>query len=188
MKKSIFTLLAILMIASGVAHATQGTDGNVATKRETGAPGYVPYREYQLVRYGAQSVNDTSLTAGDVVTWDCASDDGVTIGLVGVINSVDSVAGVVVSTVIQTAEAASLTPGLDYGRRNWGWIQVKGYTSTINIVDGPGAAGGSIMASGTARNATNSIGAANGTRRLMGFAYDAWTGAGGATDEAQIDL
>lgn len=186
MKKLSLAVVALLLATSSVGLATQPDNGGPSAKRELGAPGYIPYKEYQLVRYGAQSPNDSSLTANDVVTWDCVSDDGITIGLVSSFNSVDAVAGVVVSTIIATAEAAGQTPGIDYGRRNWGWIQVSGYVSDVNMIDGPTAAGGSIQASTTARNATRAEGSTGTTRRIMGFAYDAWSGA--ATNEAQINL
>lgn len=176
MKKSIFALLAILMIASGVAYAVQSPDGNAHDTRGMGAPGYVPYREYQLVRYSESGPNGTSLTAGDVVIWDCVSDDGVSVGLVGVAGSSDAVAGVVVSTAIQTVEltGVDMTASLDYGRRNWGWIQVRGYNTSVNLVGGGvAAAGQSLKASDTARNADASVNTGTGViRRVLGFAYD----------------
>jgi len=185
MKKMLFVFIALLTLVSP-AFATQD-EGTVGPneKRETGALGYVPYKEIQLVRWGENmpSPLNGNLSAGDVVVWDCVSDDGVTIGLVSATNSVDAVAGVVVSTRIQSADTTGTTPGIDYGRRNWGWIQVKGFTTDINMVGGP-AAGASIVASATARNATAAL---NGPgQRVMGFAFDA--SASGAGAEAMIDL
>lgn len=176
MKKSIFALLAILMIASGVAYAVQSPDGNAHANRETGAPGYIPYREYQLVRYSESGPNGTSLTAGDVVIWDTVSDDGVSVGLVGTVGSSDAVAGVVVSTAIQTVELSgvTMTASLDYGRRNWGWIQVRGYNTNVNVVGGGvTTAGQTLKASDTPRNADASVNTGAGViRRVLGFAYD----------------
>jgi hypothetical protein len=183
MKKYIVSFVALLTLVSGSAFATQDSDGRASDKREiAGAPGFVPYKEYQLVRYADVAANQSSLTSGDVVVWNCVSDDGVTIDLVGATNSADAVAGVVVSTVIQTAEAVGMTPGIDYGRRNWGWIQVKGYNTNINMVGTAPAAGGAIKASDTARNADRALGNSSAVK-VMGFAYD------NSTDtEAGIDL
>lgn len=190
MKKSILSLVALLTLVSGYAYATQNELYGPSEKREiSGVLGYVPYKEYQLVRWGENGPNPTggNLSAGDVVTWDCVSDDGVTIALVGAANSVDAVAGVVVSTLIQSADTTGTTPGIDYGRRNWGYIQVKGFTSDINIINGPSLAGGALVASSTARNATAATFVSTGTvgtKRLLGFAYDASSD----TSEAMIDL
>lgn len=176
MKKYIFSLLALLMLASGVAVAQQN-EGTVGanTKREIpGALGYVPYKEIQLVRYPVNlNAGGNNLSAGDVVVWDAVSDDGVTINLITSAVSTDAVAGVVVSTIIETADSVGTTPGMDYGRRNWGWMQVRGYCPTVNITSGPDSAGGVIVASKTARYATGPTIGWNRTQRPMGFAYDA---------------
>lgn len=185
MKKYIISLVALLTLVSGTVYATQNENGGPNRKREIGAPGFVPYKEFQLVRFGENAPNGTSLTLSDVVTWDCVSDDGVTVGLVGTPNSIDAVAGVVVSTVIQTVETTGTTPGVDYGRRNWGYIQVKGFNNDINIINGPALAGGALIASTTARNATAANSNAGGTNHVvLGFAYDASSD----TSEAQINL
>lgn len=174
MKKYIISLVALLTLVSGQAFATQGEgSGGPNAKREiSGAPGFVPYKEYQLVRYGENGPNSATLSAGDVVTWDCVSDDGVTIGLVGAVNSVDAVAGVVVSTVINTVEVTGTTPGVDYGRRNWGYIQVRGLSTKVNVTGGSAVVGSSLVASATARYATAAL-PINGGQRNLGFAYDA---------------
>lgn len=178
---SILTLVVLFGTMSGnVSYATQdeGTSGANAKREISGAPGFVPYRQYQLVRWGENGPNPTggNLSAGDVVVWDCVSDDGVTIALVGATNSVDAVAGVVVSTRIQSVEVTGTTPGVDYGRRNWGYIQVSGFSNKVNVINGPTIAGGALVASATARNATAATLAPSGsvgTQRVMGFAYDA---------------
>ena len=112
-----------------------------------------------------------------MVVWDCISDDGVTAGLVGTA-STDAVAGVVVSVNIPTADAVGTTAQTDYGRRNWGYVQVKGLCTKVNITAGPGA-GSSIAASTTSRYATTAAagavtaGSSIIVPKPMGFAYDA---------------
>ena len=89
--KKLISLFALLTLVSGVAYAYD-TDGNSAQKREIpNTPGYVPYREYQEVRFGADGPNDVALSAGDVVVGDSVSDDGITVGLAGTAGSVDAV-------------------------------------------------------------------------------------------------
>jgi len=178
MKKLLLSLVAALvLIQGGVSYATQDEGQTGAnTKRSNGsALGYVPYKELQLVRWGENGPSPTNgnLSAGDVVVWDCVSDDGVTIALVGSTNSSDAVAGVVVSTVIQSADSVGTTASIDYGRRNWGYIQVRGYNTNVNMVGTAPAAGAAIRASDTARNAEAS-GTSGGSLkgRVIGFAYD----------------
>lgn len=170
--KKLFSLFAILALVSGVAYAYDA-DGNPNTKREVdGAPAWVPYREYQLVRWAENSPGtSTWLTAGDVVVRDCISDDGVTIGLVATA-STDAVAGVVVSVNIPTADSVGTTAQTDYGRRNWGYIQVSGHCAKVNVTGG-GAAGSTLVASTTARYATAPNGVPASGQKALGFAYDA---------------
>lgn len=181
--KRLFSFIAILSLVSGVAYAYTD-DGNASVKRAiAGAPASVAYREYQLVRYpnNLNLGSNTPLTAGDVVVWDCVSDDGITVNVVLASNSADAVAGVVVSPTIGSADTVGTTPATDFGRRNWGYIQVKGLCTNINTV-GTLLAGGSIKASDTARNAddANVVGT---HARVMGFSYDA-----GVDSEAYINL
>lgn len=193
MKKYIFSLFALLVLGTGLVYA-QGDEGTTGanTKREiSGALGYVPYKELQLVRYAeTQNLGSLALSAGDVVVWNTISDDGVTIGLVGTTGSVDSVAGVVVSTIINTADSTGTTPGVDYGRRNWGFIQVRGLCPVVNVTSG-GPAGSSLIASSVSRYATGTPGELTtaGTTprvyRFMGFAYDA---SSQGQSEALLDL
>lgn len=174
MKKYIIAVVALLVLATGsLAHAYSEGTASPSAKRQTNAPGYVPYKEVQLVRFGANEPDAVGLSAGDVVLWDTVSDDGVTIMLAASTVSTDAVAGVVVSPTIGTVETVGTTPGVDYGRRNWGFVQVKGYCPTVNITGGPVLAGGAIFASGTARYATKSATVYNASNRTMGFAYDA---------------
>lgn len=184
--KKLISFIAILSMMGGVAYAYEYKgDGNANTKRAIeGAPAYVAYREYELVRFAENGQNGVQLSAGDVVVADCVSDDGVTIGLAGTVASTDAVKGVVVSPTIPTCDVTGSTAQTDFGRRNWGYIQVKGYCSTVNITGGPSIAGGVIVASSTARFASAPP-TANSNYRPMGFAYDASTTAVG---EAYIDL
>lgn len=174
MKKHIFALFAVLSLVSGSVYAYDA-DGNANRKRAIdGAPAWVAYREYQLVRYpnNLDAGSNTPLSAGDVVVWDCVSDDGVTVNLVGSTNSADAVAGVVVSTTIPSADVAGTTPQTDFGRRNWGYIQVRGLCTNVNTV-GQTTAGVAIKASDTARNADTASGADSVNKgQKMGFAMD----------------
>ena len=182
--KKFISLVAMLSFVSGVAFAYDA-DGNQNTKREmAGSPAWVPYREYQLVRFGENAPNSTALSQGDVVLNDCVSDDGVSVGIVGAANSVDAVAGVVVSVTIPTADTVGTTAQTDYGRRNWGYIQKKGLCTKVNVIAG-GAAGTALVASDSLRCATAGTPGKAGYRAL-GFAYDA-SGAGNAND-VYIDL
>jgi len=179
MTKRIFGFIAILSLVSGVAFAYDA-DGNPNTKREiAGSPAWSPYREYRLVRFPENAPNSTALTAGDVVVADCVSDDGVTVNLVSAASSADAVMGVVVSTTIPTADVVGTTVNTDYGRRNWGYIQVSGFCTNVNMVGTAPAGGQSLKASDTARNADVAVNTLNGlpTGRVMGFAYDASTNA-----------
>lgn len=191
MKKRLFSLFVILSMLSGMAYAYDA-DGNANKKREIdGAPGFLAYREYLLVRWAENGASPTggNLSAGDVVVADCVSDDGVTVALVSATNSIDAVRGVVVSSTIQSCDVTGTTSTTDFGRRNWGYIQVKGFTIKCNVINGPVVAGGSLVASTTARNATAASFVTTGTigsHKLLGFAYDA--SADGVNSEAHIDL
>lgn len=172
MKKYIIAVVALLVLATGsLAHAYSEGTASPSAKRETEAPGYVPYKEVQLIRFGENGPNGVGLSAGDVVVWNTVSDDGVTIALTGTGMSADAVAGVIVSATIGTVETVGTTPGIDYGRRNWGFMQVRGYCPTVNVTGGS-IAGSSLAASPTARYATAAQ-AGNAGVKVMGFAYDA---------------
>lgn len=191
MNKKLISLFTLLALLSGVAYAYDA-DGNANVKREiAGAPGYLAYREYQLVRWAENAASPTggNLSAGDVVVADCVSDDGITIAVISSTNSTDAVRGVVVSSTIQSSEVTGTTAITDFGRRNWGYIQVKGLCTTVNMISGPAVAGGSLVASSSVRCATAAATVATGTigtKRVMGFAYDA-SGSGNA-NEVYIDL
>lgn len=183
MKKQIIALFAILALIGNVAYAYDA-DGNANVKRQVdGAPAYFAYREYQLVRYPA-SGNQISLSAGDVVLRDCISDDGISVNLASQGTSVDAVAGVVVSATIPTADVVGTTAQTDFGRRNWGYIQVKGLCTYANVNGGTATSGSSLIASSTLpRYATASTGSAATTQRLLGFAYDA-----SAQGQSEVDI
>ena len=192
--KSIKYFILVLSVLFGIASQNvsyaYNADGNPNEKREIdGAMASVPYREYQLVRFAENNLVGVQLTAGDVVVRDCVSDDGVTVGLAGTVGSTDAVVGVVVSPTIKTCDITGSTVITDFGRRNWGYIQVKGYCATVNITGGPAIAGGTIIASATPRFATAdyaNAGTVDSSKgRSMGFAYDASVTAVG---EAEIDL
>jgi len=173
MKKLFYSfLLASFLIGGGVAIAYN--DGSAVNNKEaSGGSAADPVRVYTLVRYPNTTDVGVALSAGDVVIWDCVSDDGVTVNLVTVAGSSDAVAGVVVSSTIPTADQANTAAG-DIGRRNWGYIQTYGVNSTVNIISGPAVAGQSLIASDTARYATSGVTVQAATqKRTLGFAYDA---------------
>lgn len=176
MKKLLSLIATGLLLASSMAFA-YSDGGLINVKEMSGGTSADPVRVYRLVRYPEADANGTSLTAGDVVVWDCVSDDGVTVNVLASTASTDAVAGVVVAT-IATGEVGSAgnTAVQDIGKRNWGYIQVKGLCTFVNVAPAGGSAGVSVVASGTARNAraTVAFGAlGGGTPRLLGFAYDA---------------
>lgn len=176
-KFKLFSLLILLVSAfvPMVAFAYPD-DGSVADKWSNPNPND-PYKIFTLVRYPSTSANEPGLSKGDVVIWDTVSDDGVTVNIstsTGVFNntsSIDAVAGVIVSTLIPSADQANSAGG-DINRRNWGWMQVYGYNSTVNITGGNALAGTGLVASNTVpRYATTAV--ATLENRSMGFAFDA---------------
>lgn len=184
----VLTLSVLLGIGSGSVYAYDA-DGNPNTKREiSGAPGSIAYREYQLVRYAENGPNGTSLSQGDVVVGDCVSDDGITVAVAGATNSVDAVRGVVVSVTIPTCDVTGTTAVIDFGRRNWGYVQVKGLCTKVNMFGSNLApAGSSVVASATARNAVSATATqGQGGVKILGFAYD--TAVAGNSNEVNIDL
>lgn len=168
--KFILILAVLFGIASGVAFAyDEGSQRN--TKLAHPGLDADPVRVITLVRYAESAQNELPLSAGDVVLWDCLSDDGVTVGLLSSINSRDAVAGVAVGT-IPTAEVGGFSAANDAGKRNWGYIQIEGLCTFVNIAPTSGVAGSALIASPTARCATTST-ATLGPTRVLGFAYDA---------------
>lgn len=180
--KFILILAVLFGIASGVAFAyDEGSQRN--TKLAHPGLDADPIRVITLVRYAESAQNELPISAGDVVIWDCLSDDGVTVGLLSSINSRDAVAGVAVGT-IPTAEVGGFSAVNDSGKRNWGYIQIKGLCTFVNIAPTSGVVGSALVASATARNATTST-LQQGPSRTLGFAYDA-TSTG--QSDAFIDL
>lgn len=175
MKKLIYSiLLAFLLAGNGVAFS-YSNDGNDHLIEGPGGPASDPVRVYSLVRYADQGPNRPSLSAGDVVIWNCVSDDGVTVALVGDgAGSADAVAGVVVSPTIPTDDqaGAGFTASQELGRRNWGYIQKYGLCTVVNFSLGSAVVGSGIKAGDIPRTATaatmTDIQGAN-----LGFAYDA---------------
>lgn len=186
--KKLLSLFAILSFVSGIAYAYDG-DGNTNKKREIeGAPGYFAYREYQLVRFAANGVNDAGLSAGDVVVGDCVSDDGISVAVVGATSSGDAVRGVVVSATIPTSDVTGTTAITDFGRRNWGYVQVKGLCTKVNeLATNLAPAGSTLVQSSVGRNATGAAATPQSSgMKPLGFALD--TGTSGSTNDVYIDL
>ena len=172
MKKLIISFLAIaFLLGGGVVYAFRD-DGNPHQLRASGATDADPVRIYQLVRYAEDGANSVKLTAGDVVVWDCVSDDGISVNIYSAVQSVDAVAGVVVSPEIPTADNTAGTSAVsDLGHRNWGYIQVYGYCAKVNMQSGSAVVGSAIIASGTVAREGTAVGGA--FHRILGFAYDA---------------
>ena len=187
MRKLRYLLLTLSLLTVSVGAFAYDGDGFASKKRQIeDAPASFPYREYQLVRYAEMSKDGVGLSAGDVVVRDTVSKDGVTVGIAGTAGSVDGVVGVVVSKTIPTCDAGGLLLSTDFGRRNWGYIQVRGYCNKVNINSGPAVAGGVLFASQQPRYATGSTALITGDgTRSMGFAYN--TSSSGQ-DTAEISL
>jgi hypothetical protein len=128
-------------------------------------------RVYQLVRYAEGGAVARSLSAGEVVVWDCVSDDGVTIGLAGTVGSADAVAGVVISSTIRTSDNAA-TAANSVGSRNWGYIQTYGICNSA-MVQSTAVAGQAIGASDTASYGIPLTNSSGNYRAVFGFALDA---------------
>ena len=178
MKKLIYGfLIASMLFGGGVAFAYD--DGTVInTKEESGGYASDPVRVYQLVRYPETSAGDSNinnaLSTGDVVVWDCVSDDGVTVNVLLASNSQDAVAGVVVSANISTDQIAT-SASEDVGRRNWGYIQTYGFNDTVKVGDATLA--GQALEVGTGNLARWAV-ASNqntGSGVQFAFAYDVET-------------
>ena len=182
-----FLTLSVMALTVSVSAFAYDADGNPNKKREIdGAPGSVAYREYQLVRYAENGPNGTALSQGDVIVADCVSDDGITVAVAGSTNSVDAVRGVVVSVTIPTCDVTGTTAVIDFGRRNWGYVQVKGLCTKVNMLASAlPLAGSSTYASLTGRNA-GAVVAGNSGQKPLGFALDA--GASGSANDVYIDL
>jgi hypothetical protein len=173
MKKLFFSLLiASFLFGSGVAFAYQD-DGYPHRLKDSGATNADPVRVYQLVRNGLSGASTQQMTAGDVVVWDCTSDDGVTVDIMSTTSSSDAVAGVVVSATIPTSDQAVATAVADMGHRNWGYIQIYGLCKIVNVTSGPALAGGAVVASGTTARYATAKAASSTYGTNLGFAYNA---------------
>lgn len=167
-KKLSFIVLA-LSLMSGLAFASYDEGAYIHNvERSKGSPAD-PTRVYMLVHYAVNGTSTAGLTEGDVVVWDCVSDDGVTVAITGSTSSVDAVAGVLVGN-LPTSDTAG-TAAQNIGNRNWGWIQTYGHCAKIKTL-ATVVAGQALKASsstvGYAQGAENSINV-----RLFAFAYDA---------------
>lgn len=177
--KKYFVLAFVVLCGIAMVSGSFAYDEGIypASKDQAvGSPDQSP-RIYRFVRYAEMAASSRSLSAGEVVVWDCISDDGVTIGLIGTVaSSTDAVAGVTVGT-IQTAEANG-TAGAQVGKRNWGYVQVYGVNTdcmldgTVNIL-----AGGAVKAmEASGDNTSYGMGAATTQPgAIFGFALDAVT-------------
>lgn len=123
MKKCIAIFVAVLFIAGTAFAGTSGAPAhtNAIWVGGHGQPG-TPIQEYILVRNAHGSVKGTSagISSGDVLIWDTASADGVSV-------TRDTLgygfAGVAV-TDIATADTPSTVTPQD---KNWGYMCIRGY-------------------------------------------------------------
>ena len=174
MRKLIISILAITFLFVGSVCAYD-EGGAINIKEESRGSASDPVRVYTLVRNPRTGVNAIAISAGDVLLWDCNSDDGVTINIVTEAGqSSDAVAGVAVG-VIPTADGAR-TAVVAVGAREWGYIQTYGLHTTVNfdVQAGAAAVGQTLVASpdipGVCQVTETTDGIHN---QVMGFAYDA---------------
>ena len=129
-KLNLIALLLIsgLIVSSSAYATTPNPDQPGIVKKLTGTTGWEPTRVYKLVRNASRDANTSGIVSRDVTVYSTISDDGVTVTLT--LSSADTaVAGIAVTT-IETSDATGTdnSAQADYGRRNWGWIQVHGPT------------------------------------------------------------
>lgn len=175
MKKLLYSfLIAFSLFAGGVGFAYDD-GGLIANIESSGGYADDAIRIIQLVRYPEidprRPDGNVGISAGDVVVWDTVSDDGVTVNLIGVTGSIDSVAGVVVSATIPTADASG-TAAQTTGRRNWGYIQTYGLNTNVQI-EATTVAGQSLIAHPTHNGYATPADDDTVVGRVFGFAYDA---------------
>ena len=171
MKKLIYSfIITSFLLGGGVAFAYD--DGGLVNKIESSG-GYADdaVRVLQLVRYPEIDPNRPSISAGDVVVWDTISDDGVTVNYLDKAGSVDSVAGVIVSATIPTADASG-TAAQTTGRRNWGYMQTYGLNTNVQI-EATTVAGQSLTVHPTHNGFATPADDDTVVARVFGFAYDA---------------
>lgn len=182
----VLTLSVLLGIGSGQFVYAYDADGNPNVKREiAGGLATQAYREYQLVRFALTGASTAPLTAGDVVVGDCVSDDGITVAVPGSTNSADAVRGVVVSATINTCDVSGSTPTTDFGRRNWGYIQVKGLCTVCNLNTAGIPAGSSIVCAASTKYGTTPV-AGNTGQKTLGFCYN--TSTNGSANTVDINI
>lgn len=184
MKKLFSLLLLAASLAWGGVAFAYSDDGSVHQTNYSGGTASDNIRVYQLARYGDQGPNVASVSQGDVVVWDCISDDGVTVGLVTTVASSDAVAGVVISTTIPTDDHTGLLASAELGNRNWGYIQTRGLCTFVHFAPtGSAVVGRGAKASDLAGFAASSSTADSG--RKLGFSMDA--SPSGNTNDVFID-
>lgn len=175
MKKLIYSfIIASFLFCGGVSFAY---DEGVETHKieESGGPAATAVRVYTLVRY--PEINPVrpdglrGISAGDVVVWDTVSDDGLTVNYLDRTGSTDSVAGVVVTDTIPTADVTG-TASETAGRRNWGYIQTYGLNTNVQI-EATTVAGQSLIVHPTHNGWAMPADDDTVVSRVFGFAYDA---------------
>lgn len=172
MKRILCLVIAALFISS-VALAT-GSTGSKPSKVEEVGTGADACRVITLVRYPENHADDVKLSTGDVVSWDLISDDGVTVNLISLTGSIDSVAGVIVGDIVTTDSTGNAEATI--GEGNWGWMQTYGLNADANVQATMAVGQALCIDPDNARYAAPCP-ALNAGRRggyvTMGFVYDA---------------
>lgn len=128
-KLMIVALLFASAFVGKVAFAGIPEPDNAGIKlRLTGDVQTDPVRVYKLVRNASRDANTGGIASTDVCVYNVISDDGVTVTLT--LTSADTTVAGIAVTAIATSDAVGSDQSLagDWGRRNWGWIQVYGPT------------------------------------------------------------
>lgn len=118
-----FALVAVMLLGVTPSYAANGPY-NIGEIKGTPRKQGEPVRTYKLVRYSTRGANITSLASNDVVIYDLASDDSVSVRR-NTASAEAAVAGVVDMTIL-TPDSASTSAFDDAGKRNWGYIIVHG--------------------------------------------------------------
>ena len=180
MRRLFLAILSVLFISSlAFAQASPGTGDKLGQGKRPSDP----HKIFRYVRH-VGTAGSSALAAGDIVIWDLAQDDGVSVATT-IVSSDSAVAGVL-ATQILTADTLTNTAAKDTGKDNWGWLQTYGY-ATCDLATGLGnvLAGYAVGTSSVAGEMT-ACGAVPGTpnrQKCVGFSYDDATA---AADDVEI--
>lgn len=123
-KLKLLSLALVAVMLVGVTPAFAGGPYNIGEIKGTPRKQGEPVRTYKLVRFSTRGPNIASLASNDVVIYDLASDDSVSVRT-NTASAEAAVAGIVDMTIL-TPDSASTSAFDDAGKRNWGYIIVHG--------------------------------------------------------------